>query len=705
MSFRKIYTGLLAAALSFFLLLLHSASLFAENAESKTDAENIHMYQAKPITVTAQKREENVQEIPEAITAFTETELEDAGVETIADVIDMIPNLSVSQGLGGFDGVSIRGIGPSMFTRKSPVVIYVDGVPHDNVRNFDLELLNVERIEVLRGPQGTLYGKNAIGGVINVITRKPGNDWEGKVSAWTGEHETYGMKGFISGPVVGDRLFFGISGKYDDFGGYMKNDHPDQDYFNSRNVTSLKGALRWLPAESVEVNFHAGMDLQDKGADATIAPGPVRYHDYRDPGDRDDSELYSAALNVRYDGEDFAFHSVTTYLDRDNDLLQDRSFTPDEGLYSMTDKSKTNALSQELRIQSPDDADGVQWMGGLYYSTEDIDYEDYSSTYDTAGFFGYNIKYNWPGDRNDETMAVFGQVTFPLVSALDFTAGLRYETIHKEVEYRREVTRTDTGEQLPIDPFTGAAVPVAWDLGNDWDALLPKGALSWSLNEHVMLYGSVAKGYLAGGMNAWSDDRKTAKFDEQTSLNYEIGAKTSWCDGRFLLNATLFYIDIEDMQVWNQPTPGIYVASNAAKAHSQGIEVEARARLLQGLDIGAAVGLLDAEFDDYGSFTGNVPVLSPDWTANLSVQYRHGSGLFARMDVEGYGTTYYDDANTVKRDPFGLVHAKIGYEADRWDVYLYGNNLLDKEYFTDKSFGVFTVGEPRTVGVTASVRM
>ncbi len=701
MQFKKV----LVTGLCFFLVLPYSAGLLAENTVMETEDEEIQTYQAASITVTAQKREENVQDVPAAITAITETELEDSGVETVADVVDMIPNLSVSQGLGGFNGVSIRGIGPSMFTRKSPVVIYVDGVPHDNVRNFDLELLNVERIEVLRGPQGTLYGKNAIGGVINVITRKPGNDWEGKASARAGEHETYGMKGFVSGPVVEDRLFFGVSGKYDDFGGYMKNDHPGQDYFNSRNVTSLKGVLRWLPVESVEVNFHAGMDFQDKGADATLPPGPLRYHDYRDPGDKDDSDLYSAALNVRYEGEGFAFYSVTTYRDRDNDLLQDRSFTPGEGFYSMTDKSKTNVLGQELRIQSPDDAGGVQWMGGLYYSTEDIDYEDYSSTYDTAGFFGYNIKYNWPGERQEQTVAAFGQVTFPLVSALDFTAGLRYETIRKELDYRREVIRTDTGQQLPIDPFTGAAVPVSWSRDEDWGAFLPKGVLSWDLSEHVMLYGSVSRGYLAGGLNAWGDDRETAKFDEQTSLNYEVGAKTTWLDGRVLLNATLFYIDIEDMHVWNQPAPGIYVASNAAKAHSQGVEVEARARLLQGLDIGAAFGLLDAEFDEYGAFTGNVPVLSPDWTANFNVQYRHGSGLFARMDVDGYGTTYYDDANTVERDPFGLVHAKIGYEADSYDVYLYCNNLLDKEYFSGKSFGVFTVGEPRTVGVTASVRM
>ena len=705
MPLRKIYSGVLAVGLSFFLSQSYSGGLLAEEVVSEKDEGDIRMYEAASITVTAQKREEDVREVPASITAITDTELEDAGVETIADVIDMIPNLSVSQEFGGFNGVSIRGIGPSMFTRRSPVVIYVDGVPYDDVTQVDFELLNVERIEVLRGPQGTLYGKNAIGGVINVITRKPGDYWEGKASVWAGEHETYGMKGFVSGPVVEDRLFFSVSGKYTDIGGYMKNDHPGQEYYDGEKNATFKGVLRWLPSENVEVNLHSGIDHRDGGAGASLAPGPLVYHQYMKPGDRNDSDVYSVALDMRYRGKGLSLHSLTTYRYEEDDLLLSRTFVPALGTDHIREKSEHKGFTQELRVQSPDDANGIRWMGGLYYSTENTDDEDYSTTWDSEGFFGYNVKYNWPGERQEQTAAAFGQVTFPLVSALDFTAGLRYETIRRELDYRREVTRADTGQQLPIDPFTGSAVPVSWSRDEDWDALLPKGVLSWNINEHIMLYGSVAKGYLAGGLNAWGDDRETAKFDEQTSLNYEVGAKTTWLDGRVLLNATLFYIDIEDMHVWSQPTPGIYVASNAAKAHSKGIEVEATARLSQGLDIGAAFGLLDAEFDEYGTFTGNVPVLSPDWTANFNVQYRHGSGLFARMDVEGYGETYYDDANTVKRDPFGLVHAKIGYEADRWDVYLYGNNLLDKEYFTGKSFGIFTVGEPRTVGVTASVSM
>ncbi|PWW80954.1 hypothetical protein CR164_12780 [Prosthecochloris marina] len=701
MSFKK----MLVAGLCFFLPQLYSGCLLAEDDVLEKDDGDIRVYEASSITVTAQKREESVQKVPAAITAITETELEDAGVETIADVIDMIPNLSVSKELGGFSGVAIRGIGPSMFTRRSPVVIYVDGVPYDDVTQVDLELLNVERIEVLRGPQGTLYGKNAIGGVINVITRKPGNDWEGKASVWAGEHETYGMKGFVNGPVVTDRLFFSVSGKYTDVGGYMKNDHPDQEYFDARSAASLKGWLRWLPVESIEVNLHARVDGRDGGAGASLAPGPVVFHGFMDPEDRNDSDVYSAALDMYYQGKGFSLYSLTTYLYEKDDLCLSKTFVPVQGTDRIREKSEHKGFTQELRVQSPDDASSIRWMGGLYYSTENTNDEDYSTTLDTEGFFGYNVKYNWPGERQEQTVAAFGQVTFPLVSALDFTAGLRYETIRKELDYRREVIRTDTGQQLPIDPFSGSAVPVSWSRDEDWGAFLPKGVLSWGLSEHVMLYGSVARGYLAGGLNAWGDDKEAAKFDEQTSLNYEVGAKMTWLEGRVLLNATLFYIDIENMHVWNQTAPGVYVASNAAKAHSQGVEVEARAKLLQGLDIGAAFGLLDAKFDEYGDFKGNVPVLSPDWTANFNVQYRHGSGLFVRMDADGYGTTYYDDANTIERDPFGLVHAKIGYEADSWDVYLYGNNLLDKEYFTGKSFGVFTVGEPRTVGMTASVRM
>ena len=184
------------------------------------------LFELESITVTADKREEKIQEVPIAITVFTETDIEDVGIETISDLVDMIPNLTLDpmSMQPGSNAVSFRGIGPSMFTGKNPVVIYVDGIPSDNKTDYNIDLFDIERVEVLRGPQGTLYGKNAIGGVINVITKKPGDTYESKTFIEVAENKTYGVKGFINGPIIKDKLFLGLSGKYYETEGFMKGD-------------------------------------------------------------------------------------------------------------------------------------------------------------------------------------------------------------------------------------------------------------------------------------------------------------------------------------------------------------------------------------------------------------------------------------------------------------------------------------------------
>lgn len=651
-------------------------------------------------TVTAQKREEKIQKVPVSITAFTQIELEDAGVESIADVIDMIPNMTMDSGIMGLSNVNIRGIGSSTFTGKNPVIIYLDGVPVDTVKHSDIEMFDIERVEVLRGPQGTLYGKNAIGGIINIITQKPDNTAASKITVQAGEDETYAVKTFVNGPIIKDKLFFGVSGKYTETRGFMKNDTPGQDYYDAEENKNFKALLRWLPSDRLEVNLHTGVDLTRDGGSSDIASDEVRYHESRDPDDRCDSDIFNTALNVNYTSGFAKITSITTYRDTETDTQINLSYLNTGYLYNI-DNTNSTSVTQELRIQSPKELGAMKWLAGLYYSNEDEDYNDYSNTYDTKSSYGYNVKYNWPGDRGEKTMAVFGQLTIPLFSRLNLTTGLRYETIHKDINYKSQVTRTDTGEKLTSD--------VEWSRDEDWEALLPKGVFSWDINKDVMVYFSIAQGYLAGGFNGWGDDPDTATFDEQTSWNYEIGAKTAWFNNRLFFNSTLFYIDIDDMHVWSNPSTGIWIASNAAKAHSQGVEIEIKAKPLQGLDITAALGWTDVEFDDYkisdtSDYTGNTPIQTPEYTFNLSAQYRFNTGFFVRMEMEGYGKTYYNEENTLERSPFQLYHAKIGYETSNWEVYLYGNNLSDKKYFSTINNERHTVGSPRTLGVVASVR-
>ena len=675
-------------------------------------------YELETMTVTAEKRKENIQEVPAAISAFTEITLEDADIEDVDDIVEFIPNMSFSPSyMPGCFETNFRGIGISQFTEKNPVVIFIDGIAQDHLTNYGTDITNIERVEVLRGSQGTLYGKNAIGGVINIISKKPGNDFETKITTEAAENETYRIKGFVNGPIVKDKLFLGLSGNYYETDGYMKNDHPDGGNFDHEEILSLKSRLRWIPSDRMEVNFHTGMSQKRYGSSSgiivTAGQQAEYYHAYKNPNDKVESDSFDTALNIGYGGEIFEFISITTYSYSQMDLWQDYCYVnPTMNIVGIR-LSDNRAFSQEFRIQSPDKKEGIKWLGGIYYSMDDVKWDDNGMEYDTESMLGYNIYYNWPDDTKEDTMAAFGQMTFPLPGRLAFTAGLRYERVDKEMDYRYEVTRTDTGAVLPYDPFRpGSPTLATYNIKDDWDAFLPKGVLSWTINKDAMIYASVTKGYLAGGFNLCENVKDRAKFDEQNSIDYELGAKTSWLDNRLILNANLFYMDIKDMHVYYAPDPFTYITSNAGEAHSQGIEIEAKARPIKGLDITAAFGLVDAEFDEYTNTAGNdcsgkTLTSTPDYTLNLAVQYRHDSGFFSRIGMQGYGQSYFDDVNTIGQEAYEIYNAKIGYEGRNWDVYFYGKNLFDKEYF---SFGRTTplvvgiAGEPQTFGIIASLR-
>jgi iron complex outermembrane receptor protein len=664
-------------------------------------------YELETMTVTAEKRKENIQEVPAAISAFTEITLEDAGIEDVDDIVEFIPNMSFSPSyMPGCFETNFRGIGISQFTEKNPVVIFIDGIAQDHLTNYGTDITNIERVEVLRGSQGTLYGKNAIGGVINII-----------ITTEAAENETYRIKGFVNGPIVKDKLFLGLSGNYYETDGYMKNDHPDGGTFDNKETLGLKSRLRWIPSDRMEVNFHTGMSQKRYGSSSgiivTAGQQAEYYHAYKNPNDKVESDSFDTALNIGYGGEIFEFISITTYSYSQMDLWQDYCYVnPTMNIVGIR-LSDNRAFSQEFRIQSPDKKEGIKWLGGIYYSMDDVKWDDNGMEYDTESMLGYNIYYNWPDDIKEDTTAAFGQMTFPLPGRLAFTAGLRYECVDKEMDYRYEVTRTDTGAVLPYDPFRpGSPTLATYNIKDDWNAFLPKGVLSWTINKDAMIYASVTKGYLAGGFNLCENIKERAKFDEQSSIDYELGAKTSWLDNRLILNANLFYMDIKDMHVYYAPDPFTYITSNAGEAHSQGIEIEAKARPIKGLDITAAFGLGDAEFDEYTNTAGNdcsgkTMTSTPDYTLNLAVQYRHDSGFFSRIGMQGYGQSYFDDVNTIGQEAYEIYNAKIGYEGRNWDVYFYGKNLFDKEYF---SFGRTTplvvgiAGEPQTFGIIASLR-
>ncbi len=682
LSLKTCWTGLITA-------MVLAGTCLAFGQEGDPDS-----YTLESITVTADKRAENIQKVPAAITAFTATELEDAGAKTISDVIEMVPGLSLDHWTSSWQSVNYRGIGMSVFTGKNPVVIYVDGIPLDDRTDYNSDLLNVERVEFLRGPQGTLYGKNAIGGVINIISKKPDNAVSGKISGEIGENATYGVKGVVNSPLIKDKLFMTLSAGHNESDGYMTNDAPGENTYDYIEEKHAKAQLRWLPADGLEINFQGGVDQSRNGVGPMVSSmDEVVYHEYRNPDNKNDADAFDSALNINYSLGFGEFISTTTYRKKKSDF---KEYLTDLSSGRVADL-ENRTFTQEFRLQSPDKASGLKWTLGLYYADENVMANEFGRTINMNSVLGYSLRRDWPYDQDETTMAAFGQATIPLFANVNFLAGLRYEKDKKALNYTGVTTRMDTNQRVS---------QAEWYDEDDWDALLPKGVLSWNVTPDAMLYASVAKGYLAGGYNKMTTgtDIEDAKFDEETSINYELGAKTTWLDNRLSLNACLFYVDIEDMHVFSQPMPGVMIASNAAKAHSQGIELEARARPFEGMDINASFAWTQAEFDEYGAFTGKTPTSTPDYSFSMSAQYRHSTGVYIRGEMRGFGKIYYDEANTIERDHLELFNAKVGYERDSFDFYVYVNNLTDEKYFSGMSPQCIMVGAPRTMGVMTSIR-
>lgn len=653
----------------------------------------------EPITVTAQKQEENVQEVPISISVFSDQAVEDRRIQSVLDLADFVPSLSIYQNAwSGANTPSMRGIHAHAHTLSVSTGLYVDGVPIISSAGYTDGVLDVERIEVLRGPQGTLYGKNAEAGVVNIITRQPDNEFRGKVSAAGGKFistETGdGLGGTfsanLSGPLLEDRLYAGFAGKYYQQEGFIEN-VVTGDAANDKEHWFGRGHLRWTPTDQLDISLIvSAMKHDDAGPNfgltesgsAMFGLPPDRYRQESSNIDQyNKGTENSQALKVIYDFNDaLKLTSVTSrrvYEDRrwsDLDLSQMTLFHSDvDGRYEK--------ISQELRLNY---ARGkLKWLFGLFYDNDNDDVfieivSDYPPMASTT-----NSEYN------GESYAAFTNLTYPLLRDLNVVAGLRYE------KQDREMKDNVTGEYGE----------------NSWESVTPKLALEYFFAPSIMSYIGVTKGFRSGGFNVLDVDPQYVSYDQEVLWSYEIGFKSAFMDNRLVVNGAAYYMNIEDMQVDEAVSFTETYTTNAAEARGYGVELDVTARLPEGLSMMAGFGYNHIEFDEFrdalGDYKGNKPSYAPEYTLNIGAQYRHGSGFYARADLIGYGKMYLDHANTHSRDAYQIVNAKIGYEAERFDVYLYGKNIFDERYDLDGYSGGLGIiySEPGKAGLQLTYRL
>lgn len=685
----KVFKNFMNTA-GFISVVLTAVLLSAPYAAAQEENSRNSEYQLGTMTVTAQKQEENVQEVPVSMSVLNSIDLEDKNISNIWNLMDSIPGLmNFDTGMSDiFSQPSMRGITAPSSTFNTSVGLYVDGAPILASPGFSATLIDIERVEVLRGPQGTLYGKNTEAGAINIITRKPGNDVRGKVGFQYGEDNKKMLTGSVSGPVLKDKLFFSIAGQYDAKDGFVDNKYlGGHDDDNERYYG--RGQVRWTPTSDWDVTLSMSRIATDEGGSPQVAnaammamygqpalPDRATYSDYRP---RRDTYNDIQTLKVDYQiNSSVSISSITARKMTDWYAKVDYDFSPVH-IYHVYNDSQYSNISQEFRVNW--DTKKLKGVMGVYADSHMNDIDIGNLMPDSSKVS--TTKRELGGD----SYAVYGQADYELTKALHLIAGLRYEK--QNMDYDDDMLGVDTDES--------------------WSKVTPKLTLQYHFSPSINVYATAAEGYRTGGFNHTATDLEYRTFDPEKLWSYEIGMKTSLLDNRLLINMSLYYMDIQDMQVEESIDPLTTYVTNAAEATSKGGEIEITAQPMKGLTLTAGFSYNETEFDSFsdsaGDYSGNKNPFAPEYTVNLGAVYRHSSGIFVSAGLAGYGEIYLEKQNQNKRDAFELINAKVGYEMEHFDIYLYAENLFDEEYDSLNYYGYYhNYSPPREVGLQLAYR-
>jgi iron complex outermembrane receptor protein len=685
------------------LLLLSAATASASTSTSGEDE----------TLVTARKQREALVNVPLSASVIDAEALRDAGILTVRGAAARIPNVMFSEfSSRRLSFPFVRGIGSGI--NDPAVITYVDDVPQFGFGGTNLPLVAVDRVEFLRGPQGTLYGRNALGGLIHVRGRRPTSVRYLDFSAGFGSNNLREYAGSYSGPL-GAEMLADVAVSFSERDGFTENDFTGNTV-DDREAFFGRARLLWNPTESSELDFTVfGERARDGGfvlseLDGLRADSHHINQDFEGLADRD---VVNPALVWRAFGDEVDFTSVSSWQSWDVLEISDFDFSTIDGVRRRSEEEQSY-LYQEFRLGTGEDlGEGeTRWLVGAAAFTANAERQALNNFRPGgAGILfppasvGLDLA---DGQFDDTGMAFFGEVGVPLGAALELDLGLRYD------RERREVERVRT-----FDPGSGPIVLDQVDTSETFDEVLPMAGLSWNVSADSMAYVRAAKGFKAGGFNLTSP-AGSEEFEPESAWTYELGWRSEFDDGRSSLGATAFYVDWEDMQLaLFDAGSGGYVA-NVGESMSMGIELEGRTELLEGLDGYASFGLLDSEFDEYtdafGDNAGNELPFAPDSTWALGMLYAGSLPSGARWTLAGdYSHTgdFFYDAGNREGDNFGLASFRLGVDGRSFGFSVWVRNAFDEEYqvvaFQPSPFAPDTfVGEsgaPRVLGFTLSLHL
>lgn len=708
-----------------------------------------HATALEEVVVTARKREETIQETPLSIQAIGRDELQNRSVTSVTDLQTSVPNLSMpGAGAAGSttnSSIYIRGVGQSdtSITMDPGVGVYIDGVYRARLQGGALELMDIERIEVLRGPQGTLYGRNTIGGAINIVSSRPDREPSARLKLGVGNYNLKSTSIVGNLPLVEDKLYSRVSLGYSDRDGYTKNTF-NGERWNDKNFLGARVVLDYLASDDLSFNLNADWsqrDLKNAGSQCVVLdPNTTLFRML------DASLRLGEACRDTQRGSRLEFAHDLKSLDKNTEwgvgFTADWELTPDIAVKSITAfrrlqwesnsdvdgtrlaivtarqaASVQDQWSQEFQLQGESLDGDLNWTTGLYYFTETADRPGFAET----------IPFNSYASRDRETdnksYAAFGQATYQLNSQWSLTGGLRY-TYEKRI-FSSEEYNLRTGAPLSL-----------LDGKEDFDALTPMLNLSYAATADMLVYASWSQGYKSGGFNARANPDTPllpASFEPERVNAWEFGLKSTWLDNRLTVNLAAFQTDYDDIQltVFTATSTGAFLSlvENAGKAVIRGVELEINAQLTDWWKVSGGYGRTDAKYKRFDSLDpasgrtvdqshlsfANTPRdvynLSSEWRLPLATEVIDDTRL--RLDYSHNSGYYNDVANTplLKTDAFELLNATliVTFNEARSQLQLWGKNLTNQSYVTgglslQDSFGIGQryLSEPRTYGVSLS---
>lgn len=741
-------------------LLLIGQEAFAQQLPTSTEQVDVGMLEG--MTVTAQKTEQNAQDIGIAITTLSEQDINEFRVRRPTDVENHTSNVQVIKTVLPF--ISIRGMGASEFAPNtdSPVAVHMDEIYLGKAFQLSGSMFDMERVEVLKGPQGTIFGRNTTGGSVNYTTRKPTFDPEAGLNLSYSRFDRKEAEGYISGPI-NDVLLGRLSGY-----SRQSSDGPVYNRFTGENSgqfdeLALRGQLLWFPSDETELLFsiHGGRDRSEFMAhgvrgtyDASVFPGILRpcpayfTHSFSknstgcvlpsgdSGGDNDpytvnansknnlNDESFGSSLRLTTDLSWATLTSITAYEYYQRDTHEDDDGSPIIAL-EVDWFNELHQYTQEIRLNSRSQNNG-SWLVGMFFQHDELDVVNVLDTAEhplppfnglaTATAYG----------QTTDSIALFAHTEYPLIDDWTVITGLRY-----------------TWEQSHFDGITQSQLASAPTLGDENKLSAPfltlaqredyhrtqnlsfKLGLNYQPHANQLYYGHISTGFKSGGFNggfAFSTE-EFSEYKPEEILAYEIGSKITLLNQRLQINSSIFYYDVSNPQInADGPTPPGLITTNADSATHIGAEVEAWWQATNGLDIKLSVGWLDAEYGEFFvagvSQKGNKVLNSPEWTFNGLIRYEYplsnGLKVITMSDFSYRTDRHLESSNvhTAHEQGYCLLNARIALASkdDSFEIALWGKNLTNEEYrhYVNDVSSLGIVGdlwnEPVTYGIDVNYR-